>query len=147
QGSHKRPRKSHGAKARYRASARLGVMRESRATAVFLADEGWRMGQIGALALAVVRIQSVVDGDLITSANVAPGVDVDAAANRDRAAWVGEVAACGQQDAARLEIQLAQVSLILLRQRRDLAIPDDLAMPAAEDEVATREVPPRKDAF
>jgi hypothetical protein len=39
------------------------------------------------------------------------------------------------------------MALIFLRERRDVAIPDDTAMPPAEDKVTTREITPRKDTL
>jgi hypothetical protein len=69
-------------------------------------------------ALAIVHVQPVINGDLFACAYVAPGVDVDATAYRVGVARVVEIAARRQQNGARLEIQFARVSLILLRQRR-----------------------------
>lgn len=97
--------------------------------------------------LACKGIQPVVDRDLLALANILPGKHMRTLPHRIRVARVVEVAAGSKQNRAALPIELAQMALILLGQRADCIVANNLPVPAAEDKLAALEITPGKHAL
>src|SRR6185369_6076526 len=80
-----------------------------------------------AIALPLVvtkRVQAIVDGYLLASADIFPCVDIHAVPHGVRIAGVIEVAAWWQQHGAGLPVKLAEMHLVRLRERGNITIGD-----------------------
>ena len=143
-----------------------GPLREREPPSRFANDERWSVRQVSALCRFVQReeatddntaavrtpalaapdrviegVEAVVDRDLVATGDVSPSEDYDSVAHRVRVTGVVEVAAGGQENCARVEVEFTQVPLVIWRELVDRRVGHDAAVTASEDELARREGP------
>ena len=93
-------------------------------------------------AIVVERIQPVVDRDLLSGGDRAPGEHLDAVAHRIRVAGVIEVAPGRSQHPEPVEVELAQVVALPRREPGELALSHDATVATPQYELADAEAAP-----